>query len=59
MADKKTKQNNVVVWEGEPGYDIVKGIKEHGRICKRLSACTCNRPNQGDDREKCFDWVKV
>ncbi|MNO50329.1 hypothetical protein D3C76_407010 [compost metagenome] len=50
---------SVIIGCDEPGYEIAKGIKEHGRICKRLSSCTCNRPEQGDKRDDCFDWVKV
>lgn len=48
-----------VIKESDPGFEIAKNIAEHGRICKRLSSCTCKRPEQGDDRDKCFDWVKV
>lgn len=49
----------IIAYEKDPGFEVIKGIKEHGRICKRLSACTCVRAEQGDKREACFDWVKV
>lgn len=52
-------EEHVLIWKSEPGYEVAKGIKEHSRICKRLSACTCVRAEQGDKREACFDWVKV
>jgi len=63
MADKKmataVKDYYVVIASDHPGFRVAKDIAKYGRICKRLSSCTCNRPEQADDREKCFDWVKV
>ena len=49
-------RNVVVIEKGKPGYDVACGIAIHGRICRRLSACTCTTQEQ---REPCFDWVKV
>lgn len=53
------KEKPITIKPGDPGYSVACDIKEHGRICKRLSSCTCNRPEQGDKRDDCFDWVKV
>jgi hypothetical protein len=46
----------VVVEKDNPGFDVACGIAIHGRICRRLSACTCVTQEQ---RDPCFDWVKV
>ena len=46
----------VVIEADWPGYEVACGIAIHGRICRRLSACTCTTQEQ---RDPCFDWVKV